>query len=459
MIKIKTYRYLITNYFNSGHERSVKAKKNIVITVIIRLISVFISFLLVPLTIHYVNTESYGVWLALSSIVGWASFFNLGINNGLRNKLTESLAIKDLDLSQKYVSTTYALLTLIFVPLFFIFIIVGNFLNWNSILNSPHSLRSELYLVAVIVFGYFCIRFILSTINIILLSNQTPAGESARSLIEQSFSLLIIFILTKTTQGSLLNLSIGLCVAPLFILLYFNIALFRKKYKEIRPKLSQIDFSKSKDLLGLGIRFFIIQIAGIVQFQTANFIIINSFTPTDVTVYNIAFKYFSILTMVFGIFMTPLWSAVTDAYVKKDYSWITNTVKKYQRLTYLFALVGFVMLVLSKFAYNIWLGKDVINIPFSISFWMFVFTTISITGGLYSGVLNGISALRIQFYASILSPIIFIGLIYLFIYKLNLGIEFIIISTIIANFNGSIIGPIQYHMIFIRKKNNHLWYK
>lgn len=448
---------MISGFFNKGHERSIKAKKNIIATIVIRVFSILISFMLVPLTINYVHSNSYGIWLALSSIVAWASFFDLGINNGLRNKLTESLAIGNFDLSQKYVSTTYAILTFIFIPLFFVFIIAGYFFDWSSILNTAPSMSQELYIVAVIVFGYFCIRFILSTINIVLYSFQMPAGESIRSLIEQSFALLIIFILTKTTHGSLLNLSLGLCITPLIVLLYFNIALFRTRFRAIRPKLKQIDFSLSKNLFGLGFRFFIIQIAGIIQFQTANFIIINAFTPNDVTVYNISFKYFSAIIMAMGIFMTPLWSAVTDAYAKKDIQWITNSVKKYQKLSILLVLVGVIMLILSDFVYTIWLGKAKPIIPFSVSFWMLIFSAISVIGGLYCGVLNGISALKIQFYASLISPFIFISLSYLFIYKLHYGIEAIIISSIIANFNAIILAPLQYYKIFVKQRRNCIW--
>jgi hypothetical protein len=50
-------------------------------------------------------------------MVVWISFFDIGINNGLRNKLTAALAHNDYNLGRKYVSTTYAILFLIFMPL------------------------------------------------------------------------------------------------------------------------------------------------------------------------------------------------------------------------------------------------------------------------------------------------------------------------------------------------------
>lgn len=72
----------------------------------------------------------------------------------------------------------------------------------------------------------------------------------------------------------------------------------------------------------LGIQFFIIQAAGIIQYQLINFLIIRYYGASEVTCYNISYKYFSVLTMVWTIIITPFWAAVSDAMVKNDYTWI-----------------------------------------------------------------------------------------------------------------------------------------
>lgn len=110
-------KQLLLNFINKGSERSIKAKKNVLSMLFIKGGSILVGLLLVPLTLEYVDSESYGIWLTLSSMVAWISFFDIGINNGLKNKLAESLALKNYELGQKYVSTTYAILSLIFIPL------------------------------------------------------------------------------------------------------------------------------------------------------------------------------------------------------------------------------------------------------------------------------------------------------------------------------------------------------
>ncbi len=446
----------LSTYINAGHTRTVAAKKNVAALIIIKGVGILISLILVPLTINYINSSTYGIWLTISSIIAWLSFFNIGLNNGLRNKFAEAKANNDLELAKRYVSTTYALLTLIFIPLLLVFIIANQWLDWSKILNVSHEMNRELAIVSLIIVGYFCLKFILSTVNIILLADQKPAGEALRSLVEQLVSLIIIYVLIKLTKGSLLYLSLALCLGPLAVLVYFNIALFSNRYKSVRPQISSIDFHLSKDLLGLGMKFFIIQIAGIIQFQTSNFIIIKYFGPDDVTAYNIAFKYFGVLMMGMGVIVAPLWSAVTEAYTQRDRSWIMAAVKRYFSLALVLGLVGVIMLLGSSKIYDLWIGEGVVDISFSISFCMLIFAFLNMIGSIYVGVLNGIGALKIQSIVSMLSPVIFILLVFLFVRVLKWGVYSVIIASVLANFNAYIIAPIQYNQIFKRNKWN-IW--
>jgi len=83
---------------SKGHERSIKAKRNILISLIIKGLSISINLILVPLTITYINPSRYGIWLTLSSLVALFSFFDIGLSNGLRNKLAEAKAKGDIQL-------------------------------------------------------------------------------------------------------------------------------------------------------------------------------------------------------------------------------------------------------------------------------------------------------------------------------------------------------------------------
>jgi len=77
--------FLNTNFYKSfltrGHQRTIRAKKNIGISFISKAVSILISFLIVPLTLSYVGKVEYGIWMTLSSIIHWFTFFDIGLGN------------------------------------------------------------------------------------------------------------------------------------------------------------------------------------------------------------------------------------------------------------------------------------------------------------------------------------------------------------------------------------------
>jgi O-antigen/teichoic acid export membrane protein len=448
----------IINFFTKGHERSVKAKKNIISSFLIKGLSICISFIMLPLTLNYVNPSRFGIWLTLSSIVGWFVFFDIGLTLGLRNKFAEAKAKNDDSIARIYISTTYAILSIIFLCVWLLFLFCNNFLNWSKIINVSESMQSEVSTLAVIVFTYFCLFLVLRIINTILLADQQPAKSSFIDLLGQALSFIVIFILVKTTEGSLIKLGIVFCVSPLLVLVGASLFLFKGIYKRYRPAISQVRFSYAKELLNLGLMFFIIQFAVIVQYQTANIIIARNFSTADVTSYNIVFKYFDILTMVFTIFLTPFWSASTEAYQKKDIQWIRNGIKRYNQLNILLVIIGIVMLVFSSTVYRLWLGEGKVNIVFPLSLWGFLYTNVLLFGRKYVFFLNGISALRIQFLSCIISPFLYVAIAILLIKHYQMGVYSLFIASIISSFNGYLLAPLQYYQVIIKNKKG-IWIK
>lgn len=432
----------IKGFLTNGSERTLKAKKNVLMMMIYKGGSILIGLLLVPMTIGYVDSENYGIWLTLSSMVAWMSFFDIGLNNGLKNKLTECLATKNYSLGKKYVSTTYAILFLIFIPLMILLLFIVPFVSWESLLNISSKYGHSLLVAICILIVYFCLNFILSTINVVMMADQQPADASLRSLIQQLISLIIIYILTLTTKGSLINLCLALCASPLIVIALFNVTLFRGKYAMLAPSFKDIDFHTAPSLMKLGVQFFVIQVASVIQWQMANFLIIRYFGATSVTEYNIAYKYFSILAMIWGILNAPIWAAVTDALAKNDYCWINNTIKKFLRLFLLFSLGGFLMLLISPYIYKIWIG-DKVSISFGLSVAVLIYNIVIMFGGIFVAVINGSGKLKVQMYACMISPFIYLGCFFLCTDVLQWGIYSVIIAAIIANFNGLLLAPLQ----------------
>jgi len=455
---LKNIKQYIFRFFTTGNQRSLEAKKNIAGSFVIKGMSIFISLWLVPLTIHYVNPTEYGIWLTMSSMVAWISFFDIGFTNGLRNRFAEAKAKNEFHLAKAYVSTAYFYLGIIFISLWIILIIINQFIAWDTLLNISSVSAHEVSSLALIIFTYFCFQFIFRIINTLLIADQKPALASFLGLLGQIISLIIIFILTKFTSGSLIFLGLALGVAPTLVIILANVYFFKTKYRDFSPSIQFVQKKYAKDIMGIGLKFFVLQIASIVQYQTILFLIAHYFNPLQVTSYNIAYKYFGVLQMGFMILLGPIWSSTTDAYNSGDVEWIINVVKKYLLILIPIILTGAIMLAFAEPIYNLWLGKNVVIIPYNISLLCYIYFATQMFGGIFVQVLNGIGALQIQFYSSFLTSVGFLTLSLILIKVFHLGIESILISSILSNVFGYIIAPIQYYNIFIRKSKLKIWY-
>lgn len=448
-------RQHIINFFTSGHERSIKAKKNIFAAFLIKGGSIIISLFLVPLTIHYVTPSQYGIWITLSSIVGWLGFFDIGFGNGLRNKFAESVAKGEHKMARIYVSTTYAILSIIIAFVLMLFFFINPLLNWTKILNTPATMADELSTLALIVFAFFCLQFVLQLITTVLTANQQPAKASLFNFFGSLFSALIIFILTKTTSGNLIYLGFVYGITPILVLIFSSIWFYSNKYKKYAPSIRYVKFYHARDLMTLGIKFFFLQIAGIVLYQTSNIIIAQLFGAAEVTPYNIAYKYFSIISMVMGIVMTPYWSAYTEAWIKRDIEWIKNSLKRLKMLWLLLSIVTIIMLSISNLVFRLWVGKEIV-VPFSISMTLAIYAILNNWTTIFSLFLNGTGKIKMQLYASMVGMVLNIPLA-IFLGK-KFGISGVILSGIILCIINMIIEPIQTNKL-LNNKARGIWNK
>jgi O-antigen/teichoic acid export membrane protein len=448
----------LKNFFLKGEERSIEAKKNIMASFLIKGCSIAISLILVPLALNYVNPSQYGIWLTLSSMVAWMAFFDIGFTQGLRNKFAEAKAKGDLQLARIYVSTTYYYIGIIFIIIWVILLVANHFVNWAELLNLPAEQEREVSMLAIIILSYFSFQFVFRIINTILIADQKPAKASFLDMLGQLISLVIIFLLTRLTKGSLIFLGLAYSIAPVLVLIIANILFFKTQYRVFAPTIKLAKREYAKDIMTLGIKFFVLQIANVVQYQTASFLIAHYFDTTQVTSYNIAYKYFSVLQMVFMIAISPLWSGTTDAYNSGDIEWIKKVVRKYLIFLVPFILGGAIMLIFAKQIYDLWLGKDVVEISFYISLLCYLYFSTGMFASIFVAVLNGIGALKIQFYSSIITSIMYLIIVLLLIRKFNFGVEAVLIASIISNVYGYILAPTQYYKVFIKKSRSQIWY-
>lgn len=413
--------------------------------------------MIVPLTINFLNTENYGIWLTLSSFISWFSFFDVGLGNGLRNKFAEAKAKGDMTLAKGYVSSAYFTISAVSLGLIILFIVLNFFIDWTKVFNTSPSLQKDLILLMPIVFGFFCLQLVAKLITTIYTADQQHSTQGKVTFLTNAGSLLIVWLLTKTTNSSFLIFGIVYSVFPVLLLIGFNLVGFKRRYKQFKPERRFWNRDYLKDIFGLGFNFFLIQMAGIILFSTDNIIITQLFGPKKVVPYNISLKYFGIANMVLSLIISPYWSAITDAYVKKDLKWIKKSMNSLFKISIAVILLVLLMVYFSEDVYVIWVG-DKVKIPFDLTIYMSIYIVLTISYSPFTFFINGTGKVKLQMYSILITSIINIPLSVYLALNLKMGVSGVIASTILCIIPHVFLVPIQYFKI-INEKSKGIWDK
>lgn len=395
-----------------GSERSNNVVKNIIGSLMLKGVSIVVQLMLVPLTLSFLSEELYGIWLTVSSIVLWLNFFDVGFSFGLKNKLAEAIAHNDYERGKQLVSTTYGMLTLIFIPLGIILEFVVPAINWSRFLNVAVTYNPVLCNVMRILVIAFTLQMIFNTIGTIVAAYQKVALSSSFAVVGNIITLIAIWLLTKFSTPSLINLAYAVSGIPVVVFTLSSIILFNGRLKAVKPSITAFRRSAIKDLFSLGVKFFIIQIQMIVMQQATNILISNVSGPDFVAYYNVAYRYMSVGMMLFSLVMGPMWPAFTDAYAKGDFPWMRNIYKKLTTLYFIVFAGIWLMFIVSPLVYRLWVG-DEIEIPIIMTLVLTIYLSISIWDSLQISLINGIGTIKLQTYITLIGIIFHIPLSFL----------------------------------------------
>ena len=425
---LSTFTQKINAYLNKGHERTIRAKKNVFISFFLKGIDLLTGIILVPISIDYLGATNYGVWLTLSSLTTWMVFFDVGLGNGLRNKFAEAITLGNVKLAREYVSSAYAILLIIISLLILLFIAINTYLDWTLILNTSPELKDRLSILALIVFVSFALRLGLKLISALLLAYHKTALRDFIDVIGRLSILISIIFLSRHGTQSLVYFGSIVSLAPIIVLLIFTIILFKSLFKKYQPSFKEINWNSSKLLFNLGFYFFVIQISTTILFMTDNIIISQLFGPAEVTPYHIGHKYFGAVLMGFTIIMAPFWSSFTESFAANDILWIRTTIRKLLIIWCVSSLLVIILLACSNTIYDIWIG-DKVYISFQTSLFWAIFVILQSLNMIYTFFLNGVGKIKIQMLTALFTIFLNIPLSIFFSKHLGLGPPGVVLAT------------------------------
>lgn len=432
-MKIKNLRFLdrILAIYNKRSERFKRAFLSGIANGSSKFITIIINFITVPLTIHYLGTERYGMWMTITGTVGMLTFADLGIGNGLLNSIAYSYGKNDINNAKKNISTAFVILLLIATIVSIAAISSYFIIPWYKVFNVK-SLKgmSEAAPSMLVILLALSINFPLGVVQKTYLGFQEEYIYNLWQILGTILSFIFLLISIYIFKANLVILLIMFSSGNIIASILGGFFLFLIHKKEIKPELKYFEKNIAYGLLKTGGMFLIIQIASILAYSADNIIIAQYLGLTYVAVYAVVVKLFNIGPQLQSFFIAPLWPAYGEAHAKNDWLWIKNSVISSTKYSVLICfLISLPFVIWGKEILHTWTRGEV-NSSFMLLFWSGMWATLRGFGGGIAAFLNGINKLKPQIIYVILFGISSI-ILKIFLVK-GLGLEGLVLITILT---------------------------
>ena len=422
----------LTNRLRRLDARSLVVYRNVVGSIFLKGASVLIGFLTVTLTLRYIDAKDFGIWMTITFLTNWFSLVDVSFGNGLRNSLVEFFDTGDEDTAQRYVSTLYLLSGVCALALLVVFGCMYWLVDWTRLLNIDSNQPALINFIITYTLAGFSIQLLLKPISSILLADQRAAAVAWILLIINVMIIGLIYGASHYLNASLLVIAHIYNAVPVVVFLLASVWLFGTRYRRIAPRLRTIDLSLIHKLLNVSGQFFFLQLVSVVVFTSGGLFVSYFLGSNEVGPYSVANKYFSVLPFVYGIFITPYWSAFTDAYVKHDTVWIRATIRRLNLICLAMTGLALLMLGLAQPIFSIWIG-DKITVPTGLLIWLTAYVISFVFLSNYNYFVNGVGQLGGLVQASMLGLVLYLPLNYVLFRYTNAGAASVVIAGTVWN--------------------------
>lgn len=373
-------------------------------------LSILTTLISVPLTLHYLGPERYGMWMALSAFSVLLSFADFGIGNSILTAVAHSAGRRDSAELRRQISSAYAAMVGIAAIMLALLAVTYRFVAWDRLFNVTGAL-------AVIEAGPAAATFLaILALTIpfgLVLRIQLGLQQGFRASLWQgaaSLAALLALILATWLEASLAWLVLALAGTPVLVSLLNTIDFFWRRQPELRPRLVRLDGGAVRRLSGDGALFLVLQICAALLFQMNAFIVARVQGAEAVAAYAVPERMFAVIATLLALVFTPLWPAYGDAAARGDHRWAWQTLRRSLVLGVgSAAVLSGVLVAAGPQLIRWWVGEG-LAVPFALLAGLGLWRVIEAAGNAGAMFLNGVNRLQIQALAAVTCVIVSVPL-------------------------------------------------
>jgi O-antigen/teichoic acid export membrane protein len=340
-----------------GGERYRRASITASSSFITKALNILISFLSVPLTVHYLGAERYGVWLTISSLLTWMTMSDFGLaGNALINVLAEASGKDDREGAQHYSASAFWALTGVGVFTGIIATASFRFIPLRRVFQvSAATSTHELQLACALTIGFLVLNFPLSMQQSIYSAYQEGFLANIWGIVANSLALVALVVVCRS-HGGLPQLVLALSGTRAAVGIANFFFLYRRYYW-LQPTPLAVRWVCVKRLFSLGSKYLVTQLAALGIYQSQPMIITQMMGPKYVVIFVVAYKIVALPIDLAYMATAPFISAFGEAKARMEWDWIKDAYMKANKASLVFGLpILAVLAVFAKPIIRIWAG-------------------------------------------------------------------------------------------------------
>ena len=361
-----------------------------------KMISVATMLISVPLTLHYLGPERYGMWMTISSFAAILAFADLGIGNGMLNAIAAAHGRDDPVTIRSYISSGFFALSLVAIGLLGIFAAAYQLVPWPTLFNVQSEVaRKEAGPAVAVFFICFALAIPLSIVQRVQMALQRGFLSSLWQCLGSAFGLIGVLVAIGY-KASLPWLVLAFVGTPLIALAINHVLFFGHMQRQMAPVFRSITRGAATQLLRAGMLFMVLQLVVAVAYASDSLVIAQLLGPAAVADYSVPERMFTLITMIIAMVLSPLWPAYGEALARGDDTWIRQTLRRSLIVSVALSFsCSFTLIFIGPRLLELWIGKAIVPST-ALLVGLAVWKTVEAGGTALAVFLNGTQHLKIQ---------------------------------------------------------------
>lgn len=359
-------------------------------------VSISTALISVPLTLHYLGPERYGMWLTISSFITILSFADLGLGNGLLNRVAAAHGQDDRAAIKCYVSSGFGMLSFISAIILTVFAATFQIVSWQKLFNlSDHLAQSEAGPAMAVFVICFALSIPAAIVQKVQIGLQNGFLASIWQCLGSALALAGVIVATHFRLG-LPWLVLAFVGAPLIAAIINSLIFFCRLQPDIAPTPKAFSVEAARHTAKTGLLFLLLQIVAAASYSSDPLIISHLLGPSAVPQYSVPERMFSLVGMVIAMGLAPLWPAYGEAISRADHDWVKKTFTRSLCISIGAASLGSAIIALAGPALlKLWVGSVIHATP-ALLIGLAIWKVIEAGGNSIAMFLNGAHIVRFQ---------------------------------------------------------------